>query len=355
MSFRLNFAIPAVAALCVGFIGGTTPALAAIINVPGEQPTIQAGIDAAMNGDEVVLANGTYTGAGNVNLNFNGKLITVRSASGDPTLCIIDGGFANGGFTFNSGETNTAVVDGLTISGCQFGPPSVGAAFLIQSSSPTINNCILSNNFTGMDGGAIYCDDASPTITNCTFIINFAIGSGGAIYNNNSSSPEISTCTFQDNTAIGDGGAIYNNMDCNAIIADCTFNGNSANLYGGAMFNVNCSPTVTNCVFNENTTQTRGGAIFVQSGLATITGCEFTSNTALAEVGGGVAIIAPGQHTIEGCVFESNSAALAGGGIDYTPDEAKGVNSLTVCDTFFAGNFTSPEFLGVGGAISNLL
>ena len=52
---------------------------AATINVPAGQPTIQAAINAASNGDTVLVAPGTYR----ENINFMGKAITVTSSGGD--------------------------------------------------------------------------------------------------------------------------------------------------------------------------------------------------------------------------------------------------------------------------------
>jgi hypothetical protein len=75
---------------------------------------IQEGIDAAVDGDTVLVLDGTYTGEGNRNLDFAGRLITVRSENG-PENCIIDCEQAGRGFKFRTGETADAVVDGLTI------------------------------------------------------------------------------------------------------------------------------------------------------------------------------------------------------------------------------------------------
>ena len=106
--------------------------LADTLHVPGEYPTIQGAIDASVDGDVVEIADGTYAGAGNRNLNIGGKRITVRSASGDPALCIIDCERAGRGFYFGSGEGRDSIVDGLTIT-----------------------------NGSASSGGAVYCGGAS--------------------------------------------------------------------------------------------------------------------------------------------------------------------------------------------------
>ncbi len=92
---------------------------AATIHVPADQPTIQAGIDAAVSGvDEVVVAPGTYVLAQSIDL--LGKTISLRSTGpNDPNVVaatILDG--QNNGFHVVqcvSGEGVNTVISGFTI------------------------------------------------------------------------------------------------------------------------------------------------------------------------------------------------------------------------------------------------
>jgi pectin methylesterase-like acyl-CoA thioesterase len=57
----------------------------------GDFTTIQAAIDAAVDGDVVELCDAVFSGDGNGNCFFRGKAITVRSASGVPEQCVVLG------------------------------------------------------------------------------------------------------------------------------------------------------------------------------------------------------------------------------------------------------------------------
>ncbi len=57
----------------------------------GDAPTILAAVDSASYDDDIIeLVDGVYTGDGNRDLYTMGKMLLIRSQSGDPTACIID-------------------------------------------------------------------------------------------------------------------------------------------------------------------------------------------------------------------------------------------------------------------------
>ncbi|MHC5060292.1 MAG: InlB B-repeat-containing protein [Planctomycetota bacterium] len=108
-------------------------------------------------GDIVVVTDGVYTGDGNRDINFNGKLLTVRSEFG-PANCIIEcDGSADEphqGFIFQFEENSAAVVDGFTIRGGY--AESGGAISITGISRPLITNCIIENNYAEVGGGGVY-------------------------------------------------------------------------------------------------------------------------------------------------------------------------------------------------------
>ena len=122
--------------------------------VPSQYPTIQAAIDASVDGDVVIVADGVYTGTGNRDIDFGGKMLTVQSENG-PESCIIDCQASSGnrhrGFFFHTNETAAAVLDGLTIQNgyAPYNEPCYysGGGILCQyNANPTIRNCILRAN-----------------------------------------------------------------------------------------------------------------------------------------------------------------------------------------------------------------
>ena len=257
----------------------------------GPKRRIQHGIDAAVNGDTVIVADWTYTGERNKNLDFAGKAITVRSANG-PQNCIIDCEANGRGFYFHSGEPAGAVVDGFTVTD---GLPRFnvlrgygGAGIYCRNSSPTILNCILRDNLTrggfSSDGGGIFCEQSDVTIRNCSIIGNRAHESaeGAGIYCNESD-VTISGTLITQNSASGSGAGIYTRLGT-VVITDCIIIENTALNAGGGIYSTNTNLLVSRCTIAGNWAERIGG---VSAGsFATITNSLIVHNSAAQRTGG---------------------------------------------------------------------
>ena len=150
---------------------------AAIIYVPADYSNIQEAIDASSNGDTIFVADGTYTGPGNRDIDFKGKAITVSSENG-PETTIIDCEGLGRAFYFHSGETMLSVIQGFTVTNSSQIEGYIGAICCIESSPTIESNIITKNPLTG-----IYCNiRANPYIHRNVISENATPENGAGIY-----------------------------------------------------------------------------------------------------------------------------------------------------------------------------
>jgi Right handed beta helix region/FlgD Ig-like domain len=218
------------------------------INVPSTAATIQAGIDLAQLKDEVVIADGSYSGPGNVELVID-KDIIVRSASGNPSACLLNGGAASRCVNF-SGATNAAILKGIGITN---GRKTEGAGLYFSESAGTILNCrVVSNVAIGQGGGGAYLEKAStPQFWNTIFLSNGTSGVGvvgGALYVKGASQPTFRNCLFTSNSGY-DATVLYlDGAGTTANFANCIVWGNTGGTSGTRLQSQNGAVlTVTYC------------------------------------------------------------------------------------------------------------
>ena len=252
--------------ICTCVLLMASSVLAAELNVPFDYPNIQDAVEAAENGDVVVLAIGTYTGAGNSNVNMKGKTVTVRSTNpADPAVVaetVIDctGSQWKNAFVFRTAETPESKVAGLTIKGAY---NFMGGAFAcFNNSGPLIENCVITGNKSFLGGAAYIANSQSrPIFRNCYITDNSATVNGGAIYSN-AAGPIFENCLFTGNSA-PNGGAIYAHNTGMPALTNCTVSANSATTGGGGIYAYNKSDiTLTNCIVYNNTAP-RAADIFI--------------------------------------------------------------------------------------------
>lgn len=289
------------------------PAAAETIRVPSVRRTIQEGIDAARDGDVVLLGPGTYRGPGNRDLDLNGKAITVRGEEG-AAATVIDCEGAGRGFDFQSGEGPAATVAGLTILNGRVADTG-GAIRCTAGSSPTLADCVLSGG-SAFSGGALYCRAASPVLTDCVLSGNKA-SLGGALSCLEGAAPRLERSTLRQNKAI-DGGAVYAERSSPSL-RDCEVLGNSATA-GGAGFFFTSLPTVDGCtVMGNAATGNGGGFCFLLGSPGSVTNTRILGNS--AGVGGALTCERrEDTPSIINCTLYGNRASSYGGGINCHND-----------------------------------
>ena len=183
--------IGAIGAVFIMAVLSPHPASAAELvvgDLPGNYPTIQSAIDDARDGDEILVAAGTWQ----EHIDLRGKAIVLGPLNGE---VILDAAGAGSVIRCTSGEGTDTIIEGLVIRG---GLAERGAGLLTRNSTPTIRDCIFEANESLADGAAWAGDRGGPTFVGCLFLGNTA----------------------------GEGETFSCGIDCTPLVLDCRFTGN---------------------------------------------------------------------------------------------------------------------------------
>jgi hypothetical protein len=180
------------------FIG--LPASARVIHVPGNYSTIQAGLNASLTGDTILVNPGTY----HENLIFPSRTISLLSVLGPDSTIIQSVNTGNPVITISS---NQPEVYGFTIKGGSVS--AVGGGIRINGSSARIHGNIIKQN-SAASGGAIGIYSGSGIkIYENTLMNNSCSAMGGAIYCSGGSNTEIYNNIIKNNYTGISGGGIF--------------------------------------------------------------------------------------------------------------------------------------------------
>ena len=201
---------PSVGNILYVYLNNTTPE-APFDSWDHAATNIQDAVDAAIDGDTILIADGEYRLFHEI---YVPKNLTLQSVNGPET-------------TILNGQKATRCLN-------------------LGTSACTLNGLTITNAYSSESGGGIYCSSKTPIIRNCIIIGNKTAKKGGGIYGG-----AANNCLIRGNTA-EKGGGIYGGAANNCIVWNNTAS-SGANLIETAA-HYTCSPNVTHgldgCITN---------------------------------------------------------------------------------------------------------
>ena len=315
-------------------------AQARVIPVPAEVATIQGAIDAAVNGDRVLVSPGTYLES----IDFNGKAITVVSDKG-AEVTIIDAGGQRSVARFHSGETRRSVLKGFTLrNGIAVDYPLDGGGVQIYQASPTIDGNVVTGS-SACSGNGISIGFSSAVVRNNHIHDNRQNGCsggtvGGGILIGGDGAAEVTDNLIENNQTDFIGGGIGMNSAGTPLIARNVIRFNVSGNTGGGIGAINgSSPIAVSNVIHDNTAQFGGGVgVSVPSSF----GGTWVNNTIADNMGEASGSDVYTQGFVENMQFVNNIVRTTRGpfGID--------------CDSTYSSTpptFTSNDLFAVRGTL----
>jgi len=326
------------------------------IDVPDDHASVQAAISASVHGETICLQPDTYAGT----IDFGGKAVTVVGLAG-ATATAIDGGGAGPVVAFDQGEGASSVLRGVTVTG---GAAAYGAGILVEQSSPTLVDLVISGNAASGRGGGVYLDMASPTLEGLLITGNSATGDsaqGGGLSASNYSSPELFDVVIEDNEVSGywgagagvaveyswfdmTGGAFRDNAPVSGgstvvggvlwseqgtiVLEGVVRSGNQAlSTQAGGAIDVTYSTLELVSSRISGSSSRDGGGINATGSTVELTNTAVVNNQASND-GGGFYLESGSELTLVNSVVAGNSASSAGGGIPLRGSHVNAVNTV---------------------------
>ncbi|HEU4365820.1 MAG TPA: right-handed parallel beta-helix repeat-containing protein, partial [Candidatus Krumholzibacteria bacterium] len=259
----MNSARCIVLLIAAAIIVGTTPLAADSATThrvrqdgSGDFTTIGAAVAAAAAGDVIEVGPGTYPEQVDV-------YVTLSFMSTDGAAAtIVDGENTHYPLWFRGGTGHS--VDGFTFRRGYH--VSGGGAIRCQAGATlTMRNCVMEDNVSDFDGGALFTRDAGSMIEayDCTFIGNQAAKNGGASIAILSSTMRFTRCSFINNT--GGLGAGATAVDHSRLdIAECLYVDNDATT-AGAIYAYVSTGGVASSTFYSSRSETWGSVLMQDS------------------------------------------------------------------------------------------